>query len=127
MELEHGQTRLELEFDDGNLRRWSTRDERNDALELGRYDGRAAWIRARSASRRRSILDYGDVDDALNAAKNPVATFGALGLGVETDRAPTLADAGVDRIVPRRSTLPEANAWGRFRAPVAEALARWRR
>ena len=44
MELDHGQTRLELEFDDGHLRRWWTHGERRGALELHRYDGRAAWI-----------------------------------------------------------------------------------
>jgi hypothetical protein len=41
MELDEGLTRLELEFDEGHLRRWSAHDERNGHEALRVFDGRA--------------------------------------------------------------------------------------
>lgn len=44
MELDEGLTRLELEFDDGHLRRWYSHDEKNGHEALRRFDDRAAWL-----------------------------------------------------------------------------------
>jgi hypothetical protein len=44
LDINHGQTRLELEFDDGHLRRWWAHDERNGALQLHEFDAQAAWL-----------------------------------------------------------------------------------
>ncbi len=44
MELDHGLTTLELEFDDGHLRCWNVHDRRNGHEPLRQFDGRAAWL-----------------------------------------------------------------------------------
>jgi hypothetical protein len=51
MELDEGLTRLELEFDGGHLRRWSTHDDRNGHEALRQFDARVgrADLTAREA------------------------------------------------------------------------------
>jgi len=44
MELDHGQQRLELIFEDGRLLNWWTHAERRGAKELGRFDESAAFL-----------------------------------------------------------------------------------
>jgi hypothetical protein len=42
MDIDHGQQRLELVFDDGSLRAWWTHHEKRPAGELIRFEDRAA-------------------------------------------------------------------------------------
>jgi hypothetical protein len=44
MDLGEGLTRLELEFEEGHLRRWNTHDERNGHEALRRYEARATAL-----------------------------------------------------------------------------------
>ena len=47
MDIDEGHERLELEFEDGYLCRWTRADLRNDASELSRYDELAAGLVSR--------------------------------------------------------------------------------
>jgi hypothetical protein len=49
MDLDEGSTRLELLFSEGRLTKWYAHNEARRPAELGRYDGRAAWLGARPA------------------------------------------------------------------------------
>jgi hypothetical protein len=44
MDMDHGRETLELLFQDGELELWYRHDQKNRPAELGRYDGRAAWL-----------------------------------------------------------------------------------
>jgi hypothetical protein len=60
MELDMGQTGLELYFADGKLRRWTERHLNQPHARLHRFDGRAAFLAKfvrDSSSRRDSAAD----------------------------------------------------------------------
>jgi hypothetical protein len=50
MDLDAGMSRLELIFEDGHLVKYYTHDGPTSPRELERYDGRAAWLGARSSA-----------------------------------------------------------------------------
>ena len=50
MNLDTGKSRLELIFEDGRLVRYYTHDGPTSRRELERFDGRAAWLGARSSA-----------------------------------------------------------------------------
>lgn len=44
LDLDHGQHRLELVFDDGHLRQWFAHAEKRSPREFARLDGRSGWL-----------------------------------------------------------------------------------
>jgi len=52
MELDVGQTRLELEFKDGHLRRWHSHDVGHGRESLRPFEDRARWLHQRIAEGR---------------------------------------------------------------------------